>query len=70
MIKTEIRETPEQKARSMEIIEAEPGMLELHNGASEAGKLFLRQFLLLSDADQCKVLEMMLKDVGGANERG
>jgi len=67
MVRIEVKETDEQKARSMAIIEAGPDMLKLYNRSSETGKQILRLFVLLDEATQDKALEMM-RESGGTNE--
>jgi len=67
MEKIKVKETDEQKARSVAIIEAEPDMLKFYNGSSETGKQILRLFVLLDEATQVKALEMM-RESGGTNE--
>ena len=52
MVRIEVKETDEQKARSMAIIEAGPDMLKLYNRSSETGKQILRLFVLLDEATQ------------------
>lgn len=64
---TDVKETDEQKARSMAIIEAEPDMLKFYNRSSETGKQILRLFVLMDEATQGKALKMMRED-GGTNE--
>jgi len=67
MARIEVKESEEQKARSMAIIEADPDMLQFYNGASETGKQIWRLFVLMDEATQGKVLKMM-REEGGTNE--
>ena len=67
MEKIKVKETEEQKARSVAIIEAEPDMLKFYNGSSETGKQILRLFVLMDEATQDKALKMMQEE-GGTNE--